>query len=245
MIPKIIHYIWFGGNPYSDKIKHCINSWKKYLPDYKFMLWNENTFDVNSIDFTKEAYEQKKWAFISDYVRIWALYNYGGIYLDTDVEVVKPFSDKILDAKVVLGTDEGGYLTALMMSEPKHTLWKELNDLYLDMKFVDENGKLNQTVNNTYIQNILMRYGYQIENQYQELENGIIIYPDEWFHAVDHMSGKKHITNNTHAIHWHTLTWTSKSTRLKRFFRINFLAKIIGGSNASNFFKGLNSLKNK
>ena len=90
MIPKIIHYIWFGGKPFPDKIIKCIDSWKKYLPEYEFRLWNEESFDVNSSIFTKQAYENKKWAFVSDYVRVYALYNYGGWYLDTDIEILKP-----------------------------------------------------------------------------------------------------------------------------------------------------------
>ena len=104
MIPKVIHYIWFGGKPYSDKIQKCIDSWNKYLPEYKFMLWNEDTFDVaNSCDFVRQAYENKKWAFVSDYVRVWALNKFGGIYLDTDVEVVRP-----LDQFLVHVQREGG-----------------------------------------------------------------------------------------------------------------------------------------
>lgn len=122
MIPKIVHYIWFGGNSYSEKIQHCIDSWHKYLPDYEFMLWNEETFDVNSVRFTKEAYENKKWAFVSDYVRVYALYNYGGFYLDTDVEVLKPLTD-FTGNKLLLGTDEDGALTALMGSEKNFELW--------------------------------------------------------------------------------------------------------------------------
>lgn len=240
MIPKIIHYIWFGGKPYPDKIKFCIETWKKYLPEYEFKLWNEDSFNVNSIRFTKEAYEQKKWAFVSDYVRVWALYNYGGIYLDTDIEIRKPL-DKFLSKQLVLGTDELGFLTAFMASEPRHILWKRLLDYYKKISFYNPDGSLNQTVNNTYIQDILKEYGYRINNEYQEIDTNIVIYPDDWFHAIDHMSGKSHITENTHAIHWHTLTWCPPKTHFNRFLRVKILKYLIGGKNATK----LNLMGNK
>ena len=244
MIPKIIHYIWFGSNPYSEKIKYCIESWKKYLPEYEFMLWNENSFDVNSVEFTKQAYENKKWAFVSDYVRVWALNKYGGVYLDTDVEIRKPL-DTFLNHDMVLGTDERGNLTAFMASIPNHPLWENLLNVYQHTSFKKEDGSLNQTVNNLYIQDVLKEWGYQEANKFQSIEKGIVIYPDEWFHAVDHMSGIQHITVNTYAIHWHTLTWTSNQSKIKRFIRTKLLAKIIGGQNASALFFKLSSLKNK
>lgn len=96
MIPKVIHYCWFGGNPLPDSAKKCISSWRKYLPDFEIKVWNERNFDVKSIPYTREAYRLKKFAFVSDYARMWILYNYGGIYFDTDVEVIKPFNDIIL-----------------------------------------------------------------------------------------------------------------------------------------------------
>ena len=102
MIPKIIHYCWFGGNPLSDDAKRYIASWKKYCPDYEIREWNESNFDINENDYCREAYEQKKWAFVTDYVRLKALYEYGGIYMDTDVEVVKPL-DPLLSYDALSG----------------------------------------------------------------------------------------------------------------------------------------------
>ena len=93
MIPKIIHYCWFGRNPLPQSAIKCINSWKKFFPDYEIKEWNEQNFDVNIIPYTSEAYQAKKYAFVSDYARMWVLYNYGGIYFDTDVEVIKPMKD--------------------------------------------------------------------------------------------------------------------------------------------------------
>lgn len=245
MIPKIIHYIWFGRNHYSDKINKCIESWHKYLPEYEFKLWNEDTFNIEeSCDFVKQAYSRKKWAFVSDYVRIWALNNYGGIYLDTDVEVCKPM-DKFLDYRMVLGTDERGNLTAFMASETGHPLWRHILDIYHSMQFLLPDGSLNINVNNFYIETKLKELGYKTVNQKQELREGIMIFSDEWFHAADHMTGNLHITDNTHAIHWHTLTWCDRSTHINRFLRVKVLGKFIGGELANKLFTFLHNLKKK
>lgn len=125
MIPKIIHYCWFGRNPYPEKVQYCIESWRKYLPDYEFKLWNEDSFDINTSAFVREAYENQRYAFVSDYVRVFALYTQGGIYLDTDIEVKKDFKD-LLDNKLLLGTDDSGALTAFMAAEKNHPYFGEL-----------------------------------------------------------------------------------------------------------------------
>lgn len=236
MIPKIIHYIWFGSNPYSEKIQKCIDSWHKFLPDYKFMLWNEETFDVsNSCDFVKQAYANKKWAFVSDYVRVWALNKFGGVYLDTDVEIRKPLAH-LLDNRMLLGTDEHGNLTAFMASEPNHPLWQIILDKYHSMQFVKPDGTFNMAVNNSYLEKELARYGYEIKNKKQILGEGIVVYPDEWFHAADHMSGILNVTDNTYAIHWHTLTWCDTSTHVSRYIRVKILGNIIGRKNSLRLF---------
>ena len=227
MIPKIVHYIWFGGNSYSEKIQHCIDSWHKYLPDYEFMLWNEETFDVNSVRFTKEAYENKKWAFVSDYVRVYALYNYGGFYLDTDVEVLKPLTD-FTGNKLLLGTDEDGALTALMGSEKNFELWGKLLRMYDEISFVRDDGSFNQVVNNVYIEDSLKKLGFVKENKYQRLAEGIEIFPDDYFHAISLMKGTKNITKNTYAIHWHTLSWTPQKTHVLRFIRTKIFLPLFG-----------------
>lgn len=242
MIPKIIHYIWFGGKPYSDKIQKCIESWHKYLPDYEFKLWNEESFDIEkSCDFVKQAYENKKWAFVSDYVRVWALSQYGGIYLDTDVEVCRPLN-QFLNNSMVLGTDENGNLTAFMASAAGHPLWNYLLRIYESMQFVLPDGSLNTKVNNSYIETKLKESGYRLENKYQRLNNGIVIYPDDWFHAANHMTGNLHITDNTYTIHWHTLTWCDRSTHINRFFRVKVLGSIFGGERANRIFLSLKKL---
>ncbi len=230
MIPKIVHYIWFGGKPFPPKIQKCIDSWQKYLPDYKFMLWNESTFDVEICPFTKQAFQLNKWAFVSDYVRIWALYKYGGWYFDTDIEILKPLYE-FEDKRMVLGTDHNGELTALMGSEVGHTFWQQVLDKYHSMKFINDDGTLNTVVNNTHIQGILYDYGYKHENLYQELKEGIFVFPAEYFHVADLEKGTIHRTENSFAIHWHTLLWTSDMSHWMRFFRIHVLKPIFGEEN--------------
>lgn len=245
MIPKIIHYIWFGDNPYPEKVQYCIDSWKKHLPDYQFILWNEDSFDVNTTIFTRQAFENKKWAFISDYVRIYALYNYGGWYLDTDVEIIRSL-DSLSNNRIVLGTDEDGALTALMGSEKGHNYWEKILKHYEKMQFVLPDGSFNTIVNNTYLEDILQNYGYVKKNQYQELSDGIVIYPDDYFHVVSLMKGEKHQTQNTYAIHWHTLLWVPKKTHILRYIRIHFIVPILGGDKALNLVRYIRSIwKNK
>lgn len=241
MIPKIIHYIWFGGKPYSRKIQYCMDSWKKYLPDYEFMLWNEDTFDVNSIPFTKQAFEHRKWAFVSDYIRLYALYKYGGWYLDTDNEICKPLAP-LEDHRIVLGTDDDGALTALMGSESGHKLWDKTLNYYQSMNFVREDGSLNMTVNNKYIEELLSAYGFENKNERQSLSEGIEVFPDDYFHVVSFLTQKHNRTKNTYAIHWHTNLWLPKTSKFKRFIREKILAPILGSENSARLFIRLRKL---
>ena len=128
---KTIHYCWFGGKKLPKKVKKCIKTWKKYLPDYKIKEWNEKNFDINSCNFVKEAYENKKWAFVSDYVRIYALYHEGGIYFDTDMKIIKDVSN-IIDKDFVMGFEDSGYVgTAFIgVKEKKNKYIKEIMEYY-------------------------------------------------------------------------------------------------------------------
>ncbi len=241
MIPKIVHYIWFGRNPYPEDVVRCINTWKEKLPDYEFRLWNEDNFDVHSCKFTEEAYANKKWAFVSDYVRLFVLFQYGGWYLDTDIEVVRSFAP-LENNRMVFGTDEEGFLAALIGSEKQHPFLKRMLSVYQNMNFVLNDGKLNMEVINTYLQNELKNYGYQQLNKYQELTEGICVYPDDYFEVVSLTTGKSHQTQNTYAIHWHTLLWVSKKTRIIRFIRMKILAPILGRERYTKYASFMKSL---
>lgn len=227
MIPKIIHYVWFGRKPYPRKIKQCIKSWKKYLPDYTFMLWNEDTFDVSACKFAKEAYESGQWAFVSDYARIEVLYKYGGWYLDTDIEILKPLSD-LENERVVLGVDEDGAITAMYGTEKEHPYWKQVLELYQSMAFVNTDGELNKIVINEHLQKVLADYGYEKKNGYQKLDDGIIVYPDDYFHVVSLETGYRHQTENSYAIHWQTMTWTSPISHIVRLIRKRIFIPLFG-----------------
>jgi len=197
------------------------------MPEYEFKLWNEETFDVNSVEFTKQAYANKKWAFVSDYVRMYALNEFGGWYLDTDIEILKPLTP-FEDKRLVLGTDHDGALTALMGSEPRHPYWAQMLEAYDNMNFVNEDGSFNIVVNNTHLQGVLSSYGYVFENKYQELKEGIFVYPDDYFHVANNEKGTIHKTSNSYAIHWHTLLWTSDMSRAMRWFRLHIMKPILG-----------------
>lgn len=241
MIPKIIHYCWFGHNAYPEKVKHCVESWRRFLPDYQFILWNEDTFDLNMAPFVRQAYDAQKFAFVSDYVRVYALKNYGGIYLDTDIEVLRAFDD-LLEQRLVLGTDDSGYLTAFMAAEPNHPYFAQLLEQYNSMRFLGEDGSLNTEVNNTWMQAVLVPYGYEQKNALQRLEAGIVVYPCEYFHAKSLTSGEFLTTDNTYCIHHHTLLWVTPKTKVIRFLRMKLLVPILG---ASRYTKLIRRIKGK
>ncbi len=143
MIPKIIHLCWLSGDPYPEKIQYCIDSWKKVLPDYEVMLWDTSRFDVNSIPWTKQAFEAKKYAFVADYIRLYAVYNYGGIYLDSDVEAIRPFDD-LLDLPYFVGAEAGlGGIELAAFGAEKGLEWVEYAMHYYEGRnFIKEDGEM-------------------------------------------------------------------------------------------------------
>lgn len=173
MIPKIIHYCWFGRGNKSKLIEKCIKSWREMCPDYEIREWNETNFNVNQFKYTKEAYDSKKWAFVSDFVRLYALYNYGGIYLDTDVELVKS-PDKLLTSHFVSGWENKESLqSAFMASERKNKIIKLLLETYYQKSFIVNEGVFDMIPNTQLITNQLCKeYGlvrngkFQVNNEY-------------------------------------------------------------------------------
>ena len=203
MIPKIIHFCWFSGDQYPKLVHKCLRGWQKHLPDYKVRLWDANSFDFNSVPFVKEAFEAKKWAFVADYIRLYALYTEGGIYLDSDVEVKKSF-DNYLNNNLFVGTEP--YIindnilydveAAIMGSEKGHPFLKECIDEYNQLHFA---GKEQETICHLMARN-LEKYGYAAENKYQELCNGVVVYPLEHY-------GNRYCFHNKTAIHWCQSSW--------------------------------------
>jgi len=244
MIPKIIHYCWFGKGEYPSKIKQCIESWNKLANEYQILLWNEENFDINAYDFTREAYEAGKYAFVSDMVRFYALYHYGGIYVDTDVEIVKSFSD-ILKTGCVLSGDESGNLDgAFLAGEKQHPFFSTMLNSYKERHFLNKEGKFNQIVVNYWMQEELKKNGYQSASSIVCLNNDIMIYPVEYFCAMDQFTGKTCATSNTYCIHHHTYSWTSKKTDVLRFFRTKILVPLLGKTLYSSIVEKIKKLIN-
>lgn len=205
MIPKIIHYVWVGNNPKPKDIKKCMKTWKKHLKDYKIIEWNELNFDISSHPFVKKAYEAKKWAYVSDYIRMYAIYNYGGIYLDTDVLVLENF-DKFLNNKVFVGFERENYpFTAVFGAEKKNKFIKKLLDYYDNLDAYNFDFENNNTIS---VSNILINeYGCSKENKEQLLKDGIKVYKDDILCNP---------SKNSTTVHIFTGTWLEGVKPLKR-----------------------------
>lgn len=180
MIPKIIHYVWFGKGEKPEAVKNCIKSWKEHMPDYEIKEWNEDNFDINYNEFTKKSYEAKKWAFTSDVARLWALYNYGGIYMDTDVMVFQSL-DKFLKHSFFTGFENVHYpVTATIGAEKENNLIKEMLDIYEIKKFETYDNWHDYETNTMIMSDIIGKYFDRDKVEYQEKDN-MVIYPRETF----------------------------------------------------------------
>lgn len=214
-IPKIIHYCWFGGNELSDLAKKCIDSWKKYFPEYKIIEWNENNFDINCCQYVQDAYKEKKWAHVSDYARFYVLYQYGGIYFDTDVEVINSY-DNILKEGAFMGCErwDGGIATGLGFGvEKSNSFMKKILEDYEKSSFYDEKGEAD--IYNTVVvrvTNLMTQAGY-IPNYEPQRVNGIVIYPKDYFNPMIYETGVLDITSNTKSIHWYDASWFPKGDK--------------------------------
>ncbi|MBR4320886.1 glycosyltransferase family 32 protein [Treponema sp.] len=230
MIPKIIHYCWLGGKDFPIDVENCINSWKKNLPDYEFKLWSEKNFDINSNSWVSEAYKRKKYAFVSDYIRVWALYNYGGIYLDCDVEVIKSFND-LLKYKAFFGL-ECTLLpeTAVIASEPNLEWVKVFMDYYNSHDFLDCNGKERSIANNILFPKIIEDY-FKIDYfsySFDIISNDLKIFPSEYFSPLNYLTKQKNITDNTYTIHKFNNSWAEQKRMNLKSFILNSLMLVLG-----------------
>ncbi|MBR5135885.1 MAG: glycosyl transferase [Rikenellaceae bacterium] len=216
MIPKVIHYCWFGGNPLPAFAVKCIDSWRTYMPDYEIKEWNESNFDVNIIPYTKEAYEAKKYAFVSDYARFWVLHNYGGIYFDTDVEVIRPL-DKIIERGAFMGCEIDGQDPHYgdiainpglgLAIEAGHQVSNAILERYANHRFLNEDGSHNTTYAIVKLTtDILKTFGLENISGIQHVA-GIYIYPKCYFNPFDDTTGRLNKTENTYTIHWFSKTW--------------------------------------
>lgn len=211
-IPKVIHYCWFGGNPLPDLAKQCIESWKKYCPDYEIKEWNENNFPLNYCAYVREAYEAGKWAFVSDVARLYALVTEGGIYMDTDVEVIKPLDD-LLNYEAVSGFESETQIpTGLMASIPDQILFKELLKDYDTIHFKRSDGTYNLETNVTKITRICLKYGLKQDNTLQTVQ-GFTLLPKDYLCPKNHETKDITITKNTLTIHHFDGSWHSEEDK--------------------------------
>lgn len=215
MIPKIIHYCWFGRNPLPEDAKKYIEGWKKFCPDYQIVEWNEDTFDVESVPYVAEAYHSRKWAFVTDYVRLYALYHQGGIYMDTDVEVVKPL-DCFLQEQAFSGFEsETQVPTGIMASEKGNAVIKDLLDEYDGRRFILADGSLNMSTNVEYITDYFVQHGLRINDTKQTI-NGFTMYPHDYFCPKNSRTLEIVTTERTYTIHHFAGTWVGESTELRK-----------------------------
>ena len=205
MIPKKIHYVWVGGKEKPKDIKKCMKTWKKHLKDYEIIEWNESNFDIDSHPFVSAAYKAKKWAYVSDYIRMYAIYNYGGIYLDTDVLVLDDLKD-LLDNKCFVGYENPDFpFTAVFGAEEKHPFIKKLLDYYDELDAYNFDFENNNTIS---VSNILINeYGCKKGNIEQELREGIKVYKDNVLCNP---------SKNSKTIHIFTGTWLDGKTKFKK-----------------------------
>lgn len=217
-IPRIIHYVWVGGKEKPNDIKRCMKTWNKHLKCYKIIEWNESNFDIDSHPFVKAAYAAKKWAYVSDYIRMYAIYNYGGIYLDTDVLVLDNF-DNFLSNEAFVGYENPDFpFTAVFGAKKAHPFIKRILDYYDNLDSYSFNFNDNNTIS---ISDILINeYGCKKGNINQLLKDGIVVYPDNILCNP---------SINSTAIHIFTGTWLdnkkSIKTKINKFFKLRLITK--------------------
>lgn len=229
---KTIHYCWFGKNPKPELILKCMKSWKKYCPDYEIIEWNEENFDINCCDYVREAYEAKKWAFVSDYCRFWVLYHHGGIYLDTDVELIKSL-DNLDRTFVGFETIKGVNSGLVRGAEKGDMICRKMLESYHNDHFRNNDESLNLMTVCVRETNILCSLGMKLNNKIQKVEK-TTIYPSDYFNPINHRTSKLELTSNTVSIHHYAASWVDNKTKLKskiystiyRLFGVNFVEKI-------------------
>lgn len=220
MIPKIIHYCWLSDDPYPEKIQRCLDTWKKYLPDYEFMLWDLKRFPLEKSVWVKEAFESKKYAFAADYIRSYALYNYGGIYLDSDVEVLKPFDD-LLELPYFFGRGNSaiGIEAATCGSEKGFPLFADLLAYYDGRHFIKEDGSLDMLVMPEILRKT-MESKYRMKSiasidEFIDEEGVINLFPADYFSPISWETKHLDQTENTYSIHHYVASWHTRTDEFK------------------------------
>lgn len=229
MIPHIIHYCWFGRSPLPSTALQCITSWKRFFPEFEIKEWNEDNFNVNINSYTSEAYKERKYAFVSDYARFWILYKYGGLYFDTDVEVIR-FMTELINMGAFMGCEQDEIIHELpvvapglglcvnpglgLCANPGLGLYKEILCVYEKLHF-KSNECLNLKTVVQYTTEVLLNHGLKNVQEIQHVA-GITIYPAEYFCPLSYKTGKLKITERTYTIHHYNASWVSRKDKLKK-----------------------------
>lgn len=221
MIPKVIHYCWFSGDKKNRFISNCIKSWRRVMPDYEIKCWDANSFDFDSIPFVKQAWQDKNWAYVSDYIRLYALYTEGGIYLDSDVKTYKRFDD-FLQNRFFVGTEEPfeGSIhveSAIMGAEKNHPYLEKCLRFYNSIDYKDGKGERAEVIPFVMTRILKEEYNYKAENLDQNLADGIRIYSQKFF---GHKFGTR--AGDYYAIHFYNSAWSIKN-RGKLYFSVRIM----------------------
>ena len=223
MIPKVLHYCWFGKNPLPDLEKKCIDSWKKFCPDYQIMKWDESNFDVTSNEYIKAAYKNKKYAFVADYARFVVLRKFGGIYMDTDVEIIRAFPEELLFNHVFIGREEVDRINPglIIGAEPDATFCKDMIEMYDGQSFYNSDGSLNCVTIVDYTSMYLSKKGWIPENKNQIIES-IMLYTPEFFCPKSIKTGVTKISNKSLTIHHFNGSWFSEDEKKRTILQRKF-----------------------
>ena len=224
VIPKKIHYIWLGGKKIPQQLNKCIESWKHFCPDYEIIEWNENNYDFNKHPYMKEAYTEGAYGFVPDYARLDILYHHGGFYMDTDVEIKKSL-DKLRFQDAFCGVEKWQVLNfgGLSGALPRHPMIKKFLDAREGIRFINESGEKNKNTCGFYDTRVAINAGYEINGMVQTV-NGMNIYPYDYFHPYDYMSGIVNETENTYSIHWFNGGWLDeKMKRINEVSRTKYM----------------------
>lgn len=251
MIPKVIHYCWLSEDPYPEKIKMCIDSWKKYLPEYKFYLWNMSNINISDSLWVLEAFKCKKYAFAADYIRLYALYHYGGIYLDSDVEVLQTFNS-LLHLPYFIGFDSNNSIEAAVIGVEPHNVWiKECLDYYANRHFIQQDGKLDVIELPKIMYSLMIKHRSIIPikvilKEYPDLTDNIYVFIYKYFSPKRHDTGTLQIEDYTYTVHHYSMSWMPFYFRCLVYIK-RMLMKLLGVGNVEKIISAcfLRKLKKK
>lgn len=257
MIPKVIHYCWFGGAPKPESVLRCIDSWKKKCPDFEIREWNEDNIDVSMNEYTRQAYEEKCWGFVPDYLRLWIIYNYGGIYLDTDVQVVKNMTPLLTNKGYAGYEADTGKMVAFGLgfgAEAGNPLIEEHMQLYDNLQFRLPDGSLNKVASPIYSTKLLEEHGLDRGKAGIQILQDFVVYPEDYFCPKSFETGLTRRTKNTYSIHHYDASWYTEEERvawkkgqiIRRFLvplyklnqiRYDYMRKVLGEERYENLKK--------